>query len=58
MMQKDLQLALETGREAGVPMPTTSTVNELLSACRGLGMEKEDFAAIYHALARLSGLDR
>jgi len=58
MMQKDLQLALETGREAGVPMPTTSTVNELLSACRGLGMEKEDFAAIYHVLARLSGLDR
>jgi 3-hydroxyisobutyrate dehydrogenase-like beta-hydroxyacid dehydrogenase len=58
MMQKDLQLALETGREAGVPMPTTATVNELLSACRGLGMEKEDFAALYHALARLSGLDR
>jgi 3-hydroxyisobutyrate dehydrogenase-like beta-hydroxyacid dehydrogenase len=58
MMQKDLQLALETGREAGVPMPTTATVNELLSACRGLGMEEEDFAALYHALARLSGLDR
>jgi 3-hydroxyisobutyrate dehydrogenase-like beta-hydroxyacid dehydrogenase len=58
MMQKDLQLALETGRGAGVPMPTTATVNELLSACRGLGMEKEDFAALYHALARLSGLDR
>ncbi|HZD01876.1 MAG TPA: NAD(P)-dependent oxidoreductase [Actinomycetes bacterium] len=58
MMQKDLQLALETGRAAGVPMPTTSTVNQLLSACRGLGMEKEDFAAIYYALARLSGLER
>ena len=58
MMQKDLQLALETGREAGVPMPTTATVNQLLSACRGLGMEKEDFAAVYYALARLSGLER
>ncbi len=58
MMQKDLQLALEAGRALGVPMPTTSTVNELLSACRGLGMEKEDFAAVYHALPRLSGLDR
>ena len=58
MMQKDLQLALETGRAEGVPMPTTAAVNELLSACRGLGMEKEDFAALYHALARLSGLER
>jgi 3-hydroxyisobutyrate dehydrogenase-like beta-hydroxyacid dehydrogenase len=58
MMQKDLQLALETGRAVGVPMPTTAAVNQLLTACRGLGMEKEDFAAVYHALARLSGLDR
>jgi 3-hydroxyisobutyrate dehydrogenase-like beta-hydroxyacid dehydrogenase len=58
MMQKDLQLALETGREVGVPMPATATVNQLLTACRGLGMEKEDFAAVYYALARLSGLER
>ena len=56
MMQKDLLLALESGRAAGVPMPTTAAANELLSACRGLGLEKEDFAAIYHTLARLSGL--
>ncbi len=58
MMQKDLMLALETGRTAGVPMPTTAAVNELLSACRGLGVEKEDFAVIYHTLARLSGIER
>ena len=56
MMQKDLLLALESARATGVPMPTTAAVNELLSACRGLGLEKEDFAAIYHTLARLSGL--
>ena len=58
MMQKDLLLALETGRAAGVPMPTTAAANELLSACRGLGLEKEDFAAIYYTLARLAGLER
>jgi 3-hydroxyisobutyrate dehydrogenase-like beta-hydroxyacid dehydrogenase len=58
MMQKDMQLALEAGRTAGVPMPTTAAVNELLTVCRGLGMEKEDFAAVYHALSRLSGLER
>jgi 3-hydroxyisobutyrate dehydrogenase-like beta-hydroxyacid dehydrogenase len=58
MMQKDLLLALESGRAAGVPMPTTAAANELLSACRGMGVEKEDFAVIYHTLARLSGLER
>jgi 3-hydroxyisobutyrate dehydrogenase-like beta-hydroxyacid dehydrogenase len=58
MMQKDLMLALETGRTAGVPMPTTAAANELLSACRGLGVEKEDFAVIYHTLARLAGIER
>jgi 3-hydroxyisobutyrate dehydrogenase-like beta-hydroxyacid dehydrogenase len=58
MMQKDLLLALESGRAAGVPMPTTATVNELLSTCRGLGVDKEDFAVIYHTLARLAGIER
>jgi 3-hydroxyisobutyrate dehydrogenase-like beta-hydroxyacid dehydrogenase len=58
MMQKDLLLALESGRAAGVPMPTTAAANELLSACRGLGVDKEDFAVIYHTLARLSGIER
>jgi 3-hydroxyisobutyrate dehydrogenase-like beta-hydroxyacid dehydrogenase len=58
MMQKDLLLALESGRAAGVPMPTTAAANELLSACRGLGVEKEDFAVIYYALARMAGMER
>jgi 3-hydroxyisobutyrate dehydrogenase-like beta-hydroxyacid dehydrogenase len=58
MMQKDMLLALESGRAAGVPMPTTATVNELLSTCRGLGVDKEDFAVIYHTLARLAGIER
>ena len=58
MMQKDMLLALEAGRASGVPMPTTAAVNELLSACRGIGVEKEDFAVIYHTLARFSGVDR
>jgi 3-hydroxyisobutyrate dehydrogenase-like beta-hydroxyacid dehydrogenase len=58
MMQKDMLLALESGRAFGVPMPTTAAANELLSACRGLGVDKEDFAVIYHTLARLSGIER
>jgi 3-hydroxyisobutyrate dehydrogenase-like beta-hydroxyacid dehydrogenase len=58
MMQKDLLLALESGRATGVPMPTTAAANELLSACRGLGVDKEDFAVVYHTLARLAGIER
>jgi 3-hydroxyisobutyrate dehydrogenase-like beta-hydroxyacid dehydrogenase len=58
MMQKDMLLALEAGRASGVPMPTSAAVNELLSACRGIGVEKEDFAVIYHTLARFSGVER
>jgi 3-hydroxyisobutyrate dehydrogenase-like beta-hydroxyacid dehydrogenase len=58
MMQKDLLLALESGRATGVPMPTTAAANELLSACRGLGVDKDDFAVIYHTLARLAGIER
>ncbi|HLQ62377.1 MAG TPA: NAD(P)-dependent oxidoreductase, partial [Candidatus Acidoferrales bacterium] len=56
MMQKDLQLALEAGRQLDVPLPTTSVANEYLTAARGLGLEKEDFAALYDVLATLSGV--
>ncbi len=57
MMQKDLQLALEMGRRLDVPMPATATTNELLTAARAFGFEKEDFAVLYHTLARMSGLE-
>jgi 3-hydroxyisobutyrate dehydrogenase-like beta-hydroxyacid dehydrogenase len=58
MMQKDLLLALELGREMKVPLPTTSTCNEYLTAARGLGLEKQDFAIMFEVLARLSGVSR
>jgi 3-hydroxyisobutyrate dehydrogenase-like beta-hydroxyacid dehydrogenase len=56
MMQKDTTLALEMGRRLGVPLPTTATVNEFLTACRASGLEKKDFAAVFHLLAQLSGV--
>jgi 3-hydroxyisobutyrate dehydrogenase-like beta-hydroxyacid dehydrogenase len=56
MMQKDMLLALESGRNLGVPMPTTAATNELLTATRGMGLADEDFAVIYHALARIAGV--
>jgi 3-hydroxyisobutyrate dehydrogenase-like beta-hydroxyacid dehydrogenase len=55
MMQKDLLLALEMGRELDVPLPTTAVTNEMLTAARGLGFGKQDFAVLFEALARLAG---
>jgi 3-hydroxyisobutyrate dehydrogenase-like beta-hydroxyacid dehydrogenase len=56
MMQKDMNLALELGRQLDVPMPTTAVTNEFLTAARGLGLEKKDFAVVFHVLAQMSGV--
>ena len=58
MMQKDLLLALEIGRELDVPLPTTAVTNEMLTAARGMGLEKKDFAALFEALARMAGIKK
>ena len=57
MMQKDMQLALEMGRELEVTLPTTAVTNQLLTAARGLGLAHLDFAAIFNVLAHLAGVD-
>ena len=58
MMQKDLLLALEMGRGLDVPLPTTAVTNEMLTAARGMGLEKKDFAALFEVLARMAGLKK
>ena len=57
MMQKDMLLALEMGRELDVPMPTTSVSNEFLTAARAMGLAEKDFAIVYKVLAKMAGLD-
>jgi 3-hydroxyisobutyrate dehydrogenase-like beta-hydroxyacid dehydrogenase len=56
MMQKDMLLALDAGREYGVAMPTTAVSNELLTAARGMGLDHYDFAIVYDVLASLAGV--
>src|SRR2546425_2820549 len=56
MMQKDMLLALELGRQLDVPLPTTAVSNEFLTAARALGMAKQDFAVVFDVLARMSGV--
>jgi 3-hydroxyisobutyrate dehydrogenase-like beta-hydroxyacid dehydrogenase len=55
MMQKDLLLALEMGRQLDVPLPTVAITNELLTAARAMGLAKEDFAILFEVLARMAG---
>ena len=57
MMQKDMLLALELGRQVDVPLPTTAATNEMLTAARGMGLAKKDFAILFEVLARMSGVN-
>ena len=56
MMQKDMLLAMEMGRQLDVPLPTTAASNEFLSAARGMGWAKYDFACMFDVLAAMSGV--
>jgi 3-hydroxyisobutyrate dehydrogenase-like beta-hydroxyacid dehydrogenase len=56
MMQKDLLLALESGRNLDVSLPTTAVTNELLTAARAMGFAEQDFAVLFDVLARMSGV--
>lgn len=53
-MQKDLDIALQLGHDAGAPLPLTATVDQLLTVCRGLGLAERDFTMLYHALQHLA----
>lgn len=57
MMQKDMLLALEMGRQLNVPLPTTAVTNELLTTARSLGLDQLDFAALFNVLARMAGVE-
>ncbi len=58
MMQKDMNLALELGQQLDIPLPTTAVTNEFLTAARGMGLEKQGFAALFKVLANLSGVSQ
>jgi 3-hydroxyisobutyrate dehydrogenase-like beta-hydroxyacid dehydrogenase len=56
MMQKDMVLAMDLGRQLDVPLPTTAVSNEILTAARAMGLAKYDFACMFDALAAMSGV--
>ncbi len=56
MIQKDLMLALDMGRELEVPMPTSAATNEYLNAARALGFSDQDFAVLYTIMRKMAGM--
>ena len=56
MMQKDMLLALELGRQVDVPLPASAAANQMLTAARAMGFQEQDFAVVFQVLARMSGL--
>lgn len=58
LQQKDMLLALNLGRRMGVPVPLGAAANEMLNACRGLGLEHHDFVAVYEVYRCLGGMSK
>ena len=58
MMQKDMMLALDMGRALDIPLPTTAISNEFLTAARGMGFAKQDFAVVFEVLAGMAGVSK
>jgi 3-hydroxyisobutyrate dehydrogenase-like beta-hydroxyacid dehydrogenase len=56
LQQKDMMLALTIGRKMGMPVPLGAAANELLNACRGLGLEHNDFITVYEVYKKLGGI--
>ncbi len=55
LQQKDMVLALEVARRQGSPTPLGAVANELLNACRGLGIDHRDFVTVFDVYRILSG---
>jgi 3-hydroxyisobutyrate dehydrogenase-like beta-hydroxyacid dehydrogenase len=54
LMQKDVALALDTGRELHVPLPSAATADQLLTLARALGYERRDIASLFAVLEHLT----
>jgi 3-hydroxyisobutyrate dehydrogenase-like beta-hydroxyacid dehydrogenase len=54
MMQKDLALAVESGRAEALLMPATTAADEILSLASAAGYEHRDIAAVFQLLSQVT----
>ena len=55
LQQKDMLLVLELARKLGTPVFLAAAANEMMNACRGLGLDRHDFVIAHEAYRRLGG---
>jgi 3-hydroxyisobutyrate dehydrogenase-like beta-hydroxyacid dehydrogenase len=55
LQQKDMILALNLGRRLGSPVPLAAAANEMMNACRGLGIDANDFVVAHQVYRKLGG---
>ncbi len=55
-MQKDIRLALKSGGELGVPLPSATVADDVLSIARTLGYEHRDIAALFRVLSETDAI--
>jgi 3-hydroxyisobutyrate dehydrogenase-like beta-hydroxyacid dehydrogenase len=58
LQQKDMLLVLELARKLGSPAPLAAAANEMMNACRGLGIDSNDFVVAHEVYRRLGGQSR
>jgi 3-hydroxyisobutyrate dehydrogenase-like beta-hydroxyacid dehydrogenase len=58
LQQKDMLLVLEQGRKLGSPVPLAAAANEIMNACRGLGIDHRDFVTAHEVYRMLGGMNR
>lgn len=55
VQQKDMLLALDLARSYGSPIPLGAAANEMMNACRGLGIAQRDFVTAHTVYLKLGG---
>lgn len=58
LQQKDMLLVLEQGRKLGSPVPLAAAANEMMNACRGLGIDHRDFVTAHQVYRMLGGMSK
>jgi 3-hydroxyisobutyrate dehydrogenase-like beta-hydroxyacid dehydrogenase len=53
-MHKDIELALATARDLGIPLPTAQRADELLERAIALGYERRDLAVLFEVLQQIA----
>jgi 3-hydroxyisobutyrate dehydrogenase-like beta-hydroxyacid dehydrogenase len=57
LQQKDMLLVLDMARKLGSPVPLAAAANEMMNACRGMGIDRNDFVVAHRVYRHLGGQD-